>query len=185
MSQNTFDATKDPLIGNIQNEVPKAKSFKDIIFNLNSLNSKKQFYDLEDNFDTITYKKRENSKHEFGLELDLVVPKEGEVRLIGNKHRDCRYYSLGLELCKLRVLQTEHEDYLPCKNAIDSMFKCYSDSKYGEEYHKVESVAKPYALEFFDCYFKKSASLTECMYHFENSIRALYRAPNNKLIDYC
>lgn len=64
------------------------------------------------------------------------------------------------------------------------MYRCYTEEKYGEEYHKTTAEAKPYALKFMDCYFFKNSNLTDCMMHFEDSIRAIYRSPDNKLIDY-
>jgi hypothetical protein len=160
-------------------------------FSVMGLNPEKKYYDLEENKDPINYKPRTNSKNEFGIEYEKIIPFEGEVRLLGNRHRDCRYFSLGklllntgLELCKQRVVDTNTATYLPCKNAIDAMYRCYTEEKYGNEYHKTLDGAKPYANKFFDCYFHRANSLTKCMIHFEDSIRAIYRSPDNKLIDY-
>jgi hypothetical protein len=59
------------------------------------LNPEKKFYDKEQNTDPINYIPRKTSNHEFGIEYEKIIPSEGEVRLLGNRHRDCRYYSLG------------------------------------------------------------------------------------------
>ena len=147
------------------------------------LNTEKKFHDIEKN-DPINYKLRSGSKHEFGLEYMQTVPSEGELRLLGNRHNDCRYYSLGLEMCKQRIVQSNYQDYTPCKNAVDAMYRCYTENKYGDEYHKTTEEAKPYAHKFFDCYFFGPNSLTSCMKHFEDSIRAIYRSDNNRFTDY-
>jgi hypothetical protein len=60
------------------------------------LNSEKKYYDTEENKDPINYKVRTKSAHEFGIEYEKILPSEGELRLLGNRHRDCRYYSLGI-----------------------------------------------------------------------------------------
>jgi hypothetical protein len=156
---------------------------KTLYYTLNSLNPEKKFADVETE-DTINYKLRDSSKHEFGLDYMKIVPSEGEVRLLGNRHRDCRYYSLGVEMCKQRIIQTNFSDFTPCKSVVDAMYRCYTEDKYGEEYHKTTEEAKPYAKKFFDCYFKKSTSLSGCMVHFEDSVRAIYRSKDNTLIDY-
>lgn len=88
-------------------------------------------------------------------------------------------------MCKQRVLQTKYKDFSPCKAVIDAMYRCYTEDKYGDEYHKTTDEAKPYAQKFFNCYFYKNTTLTECMVHFEDSIRAIYRNGENKLTDYC
>lgn len=148
-----------------------------------AINKEKRFYDVE-SWDFINLKKRENSKHEFGIEYENTVPPEGEVRFLGNRHIDCRYYSLGLELCKERIIHSQHSDYTPCKAVVDSMYRCYTQEKHGDEYHQINEDAKPYMRSFFDCYFYKGTSLTYCMKHFEDSIRVIYRSEDNKLNDY-
>jgi hypothetical protein len=161
-----------------------AENFASYEYNIKSVNTEKKFYDVENIMNPLHYKEKVNSKHEFGKEYEVIIPKEGEIRLLGNRHRDCRYYSLGLELCKQRILQTNFEDFTPCKNVVDAMYRCYTEDKYGEEYHKTIDVAKPFAKKFLDCYFYKASSLTSCMEHFEDSIRAIYRSDDNKLTDF-
>jgi len=72
----------------------KKKTLGELEFPLNSLNAEKSYYDFP-YFNPLHWKQRDNNKHEFGLEIERVIPTEGEVRLLGNRHRDCRYYSLG------------------------------------------------------------------------------------------
>jgi hypothetical protein len=77
----------------------EAKKYHPILnytFSVTGLNPDKKYYDVEENKDSINYKPRTNSKHEFGIEYEKIIPSEGEVRLLGNRHRDCRYYSLGI-----------------------------------------------------------------------------------------
>lgn len=65
-------------------------------YTFSAINAEKKFFDLpQPKWDPITYKVRKDSKHEFGIEYMKIVPSEDEVRLLGNRHRDCRYYSLG------------------------------------------------------------------------------------------
>jgi len=72
----------------------KTKSVGEIEFPFDSLNKKLGYYDLE-LYNPVHWKKKPNGKHEFGFDLERIIPSEGEVRLLGNRHRDCRYYSLG------------------------------------------------------------------------------------------
>ncbi len=87
-------------------------------------------------------------------------------------------------MCKQRIVQTNHPDFLPCKAVIDAMYRCYTQDLYEEEYDQIQAPAAIYAFQFYECYFRKNSSLTDCMIHFENSIRALYRLPETKLTDY-
>lgn len=65
-------------------------------FPINALNVEEKFLPYEAN-DPINYRIKKDSKHEFGKEYEKIIPSEGEVRLLGNRHRDCRYFSLGNE----------------------------------------------------------------------------------------
>ena len=54
------------------------------------------FYDKLENFeDDLHFKKRKGAKHATGVDMDMVIPSEGEVRLLGNRNRQCLYYSIG------------------------------------------------------------------------------------------
>lgn len=70
------------------------KTHAEIEFPLNALNKAPLYYDLPF-FNPVQWKKRAKGKHEFGFDLERIVPSEGEIRLLGNRHRDCRYFTLG------------------------------------------------------------------------------------------
>ena len=51
------------------------------------------YYDKLENFvDDLHFKKRKGAKHATGVDLDMVIPAAGEVRLLGNRNRQCLYY---------------------------------------------------------------------------------------------
>ncbi len=54
----------------------------------------KKYYDLRHWDDLYFRKKRiaEGATHEFGLEVEAILPKAGEVRLLGNRNNQCLYY---------------------------------------------------------------------------------------------
>ena len=52
------------------------------------------FYDVF-NRNPLEWRKKKGSKHEFGVEYQAIVPKDGEVRLLGNRNRQCDYYAIG------------------------------------------------------------------------------------------
>ena len=57
------------------------------------------FYDkLEDAYDDMHFKKKKGAMHLTGVEIEAVMPSEGEVRLLGNRHRQCLYYQIGKSL---------------------------------------------------------------------------------------
>ena len=46
------------------------------------------FYDkLGDAYDDMHFKKKKGAKHLTGVDLEVVMPAESEVRLLGNRHR--------------------------------------------------------------------------------------------------
>ena len=54
------------------------------------------FYDkLEDAYDDMHFKKKKGTKGLTGVQIEAVMPAEGEVRLLGNRHRQCLYYQIG------------------------------------------------------------------------------------------
>ena len=58
--------------------------------------SSESFYDkLGDAYDDMHFKKKKGAKHLTGVEIEAVVPNEAEVRLLGNRHRQCLYYQIG------------------------------------------------------------------------------------------
>ena len=52
------------------------------------------FYD-KFNRNPLHWKKKKGSKHEFGVEYEAIIPKAGEIRLLGNRHNQCKYYRIG------------------------------------------------------------------------------------------
>jgi hypothetical protein len=43
-------------------------------------------------YDTLNYRKKQGAKHEVGVEIEGIIPDAAEVRLLGNRHRQCKYY---------------------------------------------------------------------------------------------
>ena len=156
-------------------------------YNFQATNPSPQFFDREDHYDPLEYEKLKNGRNEFGIEVIRKVPSEGEVRLLGNRHRECLYYSIGLQQCKRAVIEYNRSSYLPCKDTLDAMFRCYTNESDSSEYHKMHASGQPYVKNFMNCFFTKKNNLENCMVHFENSIRALYRddmKTHHGLIDY-
>ena len=62
------------------------------------INDTSTYFDKFENNATgneLHFKKKKGAKHLTGVDLDMIVPSEGEVRLLGNRHRQCQYYSIG------------------------------------------------------------------------------------------
>jgi hypothetical protein len=38
-------------------------------------------------FNNLHFKKKKGTKSEFGVEIDAIIPSEGEIRLLGNRHK--------------------------------------------------------------------------------------------------
>ena len=53
-----------------------------------------QFYDAFTR-EPLFWRKKKDGKHEFGLEYEPITPKAGEVRLLGNRNKQCNYYRIG------------------------------------------------------------------------------------------
>lgn len=149
-----------------------------------AVNTEPKFYDDPNYYDKLIYEKVPNSDDEFGPKMQKIVPSEGEIRLLGNRHRDCAYFSMGLDVCRKRVLATQRKSFLACKPVLDAMFRCYTNDADVTEYHQIREEAKPYMNNFTNCLFKSNSQFDDCMFHYENSIRAIYRSGNHGLIDY-
>ena len=134
--------------------------------------------------DPVFYEPIKKASNEFGADVMLKVPKEGEVRLLGNRHKECLYYTAGVDICKKNINQRLKSSFLPCKETLDAMFRCYTNDTEGTEYHQIRSVGQPYMQKFLGCMFVRGSKIEDCMEHFENSIRAIYRNGDHKLIDY-
>ena len=94
-------------------------------------------------------------------------------------------FNLGLELCKQRILSTNHKDFLPCKETLESVYACYTDHQYDKNILNGPEEIVPHMKGFMDCYFHKTTSLTDCMVNVENGIREVYRKDPSKFVDYC
>ncbi len=46
-------------------------------------------------YNNLHFKKKKGGDHDVGLELEGVIPTPGEVRLLGNRHKQCLYYQIG------------------------------------------------------------------------------------------
>ena len=74
-------------------------------FNLKSKHDPETFYDtVEGQVDPLHFKQRKGAQNRCGVDLDMTVPKEGEVRLIGNRNRQCAYYMVGVDVCHTQML---------------------------------------------------------------------------------
>ena len=65
--------------------------------------AKKTYYDKMV-YDQMNFKKKAGAKHATGIEIEGIIPSEAEIRLLGNKHRQCRYYSIGVDVCHTSML---------------------------------------------------------------------------------
>jgi hypothetical protein len=45
------------------------------------------------------FKVKKGGANEFGVDFEAIVPKADEIRLLGNRHRNCKYYQIGVEVC--------------------------------------------------------------------------------------
>ena len=82
-------------------------------------------------YDTLEFKKKRGAKHEVGVEIEGIIPSKEEVRLLGNRHRQCKYYQIGVDVCHTSMLLQNADNFLVCKEPIDSMWRCYTEEKYG------------------------------------------------------
>mmetsp|Transcript_5439 Transcript_5439/g.9177 ORF Transcript_5439/g.9177 Transcript_5439/m.9177 type:complete len:107 (-) Transcript_5439:210-530(-) len=105
-------------------------STKEFVFG-NDPSTEDHYDQLENAYDPILFKKKKGAKHLFGVDLDMIVPSEGEVRLLGNRHKQCFYYSVGVDVCHTQMLKDRAGNFLACKVPIDGMWRCYTEEKYG------------------------------------------------------
>ena len=103
--------------------------------------------DLKNYYDKLVYeplhfKKKRGGKHEFGLEVEAVTPEADEIRLLGNRHRQCQYYSIGVDVCHTAMLKAGADNFLACKAPIDAMWRCYTEEKYGNSIREAPDYTK-------------------------------------------
>ena len=59
-------------------------------------------------YNTLHFKKKRGASHEFGHELEAIIPSAGEIRLLGNRNRQCTYYQIG----KSRITPLSITDFI-------------------------------------------------------------------------
>ena len=124
---------------------------------------------------------KELPESEFGKSYEGILPSEAEVRFLGNRNYRCYYYAYGLEVCKYEVLKKKNTTFLPCKDAMDALWRCYTDGSYGNTMEEAPQYVKPMQKKFYDCFFHKLFGLDFCMGHFTDMVRVIYRRPDSKL----
>ena len=131
--------------------------------------------------DPMVWKKKKGAKHDVGVEVEKITPDAAEIRLLGNRHRNCKYYQIGVDVCHTQMLQQGADNFLACKKPIDAMWRCYTDEKYGASIRDAPDYAKPYEAKFYDCMFRDATGLDICMGHFSNMVRAIHRSGESTL----
>jgi len=140
---------------------------------------KKMPSDIEFIYDPLEFKEVPNA--EFGKVYEGIIPSEAEVRYLGNRNRRCFYYLYGLETCKYEVLRKNGKTFLPCKDVIDALWRCYTDNEYGDTMEEAPEYVKSMQKKFYDCYFHKSLGTPVCLKYFTNMVRLIHRRPDSKL----
>ncbi len=82
------------------------------------------------------------------------------------------------------MIKDKADNFLACKEPIDGMWRCYTESKYGHSIRDAPDYTKLYERKFYECLFREASGLDLCMNHFTDMIRSIYRSPDNQLIDY-
>ena len=131
--------------------------------------------------DPIGWKKKKGAKNDVGIEVERVTPDAAEIRLLGNRHRDCKYYQIGVDACHTAMLQAGSDNFLACKKPIDAMWRCYTEDKYGMSIRDAPEYAKPYEAKFYDCMFRDASGLDICMGQFSNMVRSIHRSGESTL----
>ena len=132
-------------------------------------------------FNPLHYRKKKGGKHDFGPELEAIIPKEDEIRMLGNKNRHCKFYQIGVELCHMQMLKQNSDNFLACKEPIDGMWRCYTDEKYGPSLRDAPDYAKQHEKHFYECLFRDASGLDMCMNHFTDVIRSIHRSGDSQL----
>lgn len=56
------------------------------------------------NYDPLMFRSKRGAKHEVGIEIESIIPSKEEIRLLGNRHRQCKYYQIGVDVCHTSML---------------------------------------------------------------------------------
>eukprot|EP01016_Furgasonia_blochmanni_P019655 TRINITY_DN2196_c0_g1_i10.p1 TRINITY_DN2196_c0_g1~~TRINITY_DN2196_c0_g1_i10.p1 ORF type:complete len:174 (-),score=39.68 TRINITY_DN2196_c0_g1_i10:195-716(-) len=144
---------------------------------------------LEPNFKEMMLKPRANA--EFEDTYDDILPTEGEVRVVASRNTSCKYYWVGIDVCRKKMAllasdpsnENHSKGFLPCKRLVDAHYRCMTDEQYGYTIEDVPKSAKPFADQFFTCAFKDLKNMQLCRRYFDGIVRTLYREPNTKIND--
>ena len=148
--------------------------------NTNGLGNASTFYDKMP-FNPLHYKKKRGGKHEVGVDLEKIIPDADEIRLLGNRHKNCQYYQIGVELCHTKMLKEGSDNFLACKVPIDGMWRCYTEEKYGHSIRDAPEYTKQHEEKFYDCMFREASGLDMCMNHFSDMVRQIHRSGESTL----
>ena len=81
------------------------------------------------------------------------------------------------------MVEQRSNNYLACKPIVDSLYKCYTEEKYGQSIKDAPAESKPYEQKFYNCMFREGSGMELCQNHFHDMIRTIYRSEDNKLND--
>ena len=135
-------------------------------------------------YNQLHFKKKRGGEHDVGLEIEGVLPSAGEIRLLGNRHRHCTYYRIGVEVCHTQMIKDKADNFLACKEPLDGMWNCYTEGKYGASIRDAPEATKPFERNLYNCLFREASGMDICMSHFSDMVRTIYRTPENELCDW-
>ena len=55
-------------------------------------------------YEPLHFKKKVGGKHEVGMDVEPIIPSAEEVRLIGNRNKQCTYSQIGVDVCHTQML---------------------------------------------------------------------------------
>ena len=76
------------------------------------------------------------------------------------------------------------DNFLACKEPIDSMWRCYTEDKFGQSIRDAPDYTKVYEKKFYECLFREGTGLDMCMNHFTDMVRSIYRNEEGALCDW-
>jgi len=126
---------------------------------------------------------------EFEGTYKTIVPKEGEIRLVANRNKECGYFYVGIEKCRKDALVGAGDEnsekfgrgFLPCKRLVDAHYRCLTESLYGDTLEAAPEEVGTARNDFFQCAFKQLKPMADCRKYFDEVLRTLYRMPSSKL----
>lgn len=129
----------------------------------------------------LNFRRKRGGKHDIGLEIEGITPSAEEIRLLGNRHRQCKYYQIGVDVCHTSMLQQNADNFLACKTPIDAMWRCYTEEKYGLSIRDAPEATKRHEAQFYDCLFRDASGMDVCMQHFSDMVRTIHRSGESTL----